>query len=406
MTDKSVSTTSTGGKLTPADTRTTPDGKPYPGFPLFVHQSGRWAKKIRQKLVYFGKVSGGWESALAKYQAEAPHWHAGRRPPENPDGMTVSRLCDHFYAAKEQRRAAGEITVRTLAEYLATCELLVSAFDGNRMVDDLAANDFAKLREQLAKRVGPVRLVNEITRVRGVFRFGYENNLIEKPMRYGTEFARPSKKVLRLHRAEKGAKLFTASEIKTLADAAGVQMQAMILLAINAGLGNGDVSALNHSHLDLSAGTLDFPRPKTGVARRAILWPATVTALKAASKARPTPTDAADIDAAFITKYGRRWATGSQSTAVGLQFSKLLKAQGIDRDGASFYAIRHTFRTIADGSGDQRAIDRIMGHESGHISTAYIERIDDTRLHAVAAHVHAWLYGAPMALAKVKVGAK
>ena len=43
--------------------------KPYPEFPLFPHATGRWAKKIRGKLHYFGPCSDP-NGAVQKYLVE------------------------------------------------------------------------------------------------------------------------------------------------------------------------------------------------------------------------------------------------------------------------------------------------------------------------------------------------
>jgi integrase len=365
--------------------------KPYPEFPLFPHATRRWAKKIRGKMHYFGK----WEDpdgALAKYNEQKDDLHAGRTPRAEPEGLTVRTLANHFLTHKRRLLDNGEITHRTWLEYHGSCERLVTAFGKNRLVDDLAADDFERLRSFIAESWGPIRLGNEIQRVRSIFKYGYEAGLIDKPTRYGPGFKRPSKKVLRLERAKQGPKLFTREEIHKVLTAAPVHLRAMILLGINVGFGNADCGTLPLSALNLETGWIDYPRPKTGIPRRAKLWPETVQALRESLAKRPEPKESKDAGLVFITKYGKSWGKDIPDNPVAKEMRKLLDSLGIN-GRRNFYCLRHTFRTVADESRDQPAIDHVMGHESPHMSTFYRETISDDRLAAVAEHVRTWLFG-------------
>src|SRR6185369_10844686 len=119
--------------------------------------------------------------------------------------------------------------------YRETTDLLVSAFGKTRRADDLAADDFEKLRADMAERWGPVRLGNAITRVKSVFKYGLDNDLLERTPRYGSEFRKPGKAVLRRHRAQNGEKMLEADQLRAVIEAAWMPLRAMILLGINAG---------------------------------------------------------------------------------------------------------------------------------------------------------------------------
>jgi integrase len=262
-------------------------------------------------------------------------------------------------------------------------------------VDDLAADDFGALRAEMAKRWGPVRLGNAVTRVKTVFRYGTDNGLIDKAVRFGTEFRKPDKAVLRRHRAKNGAKMLEAGEVRKLADAADPQLRAMVLLGVNCGFGNTDVATLPLTALDLDGGWVTFPRPKTGIARRCPLWPETVTALRDALAARPAPRHPDAADKVFVTTRGTtvvRVTEKSRTDNVSVTFNDLLTAAGLHRDGLGFYTLRHVFRTVADAARDPVAIDLIMGHADPSMGGHYRERVDDARLRAVADHVHRWLF--------------
>jgi integrase len=382
-------------------TRNSKPSKPYPDFPLTAHPTRRWCKKIRGRLHYFGPW-GDPQGALTKYLEQKDDLHAGRTPRVANDGLTVSGLCNRFLTTKRQLLDTGELSPQSWQDYFLTCERTAKVFGRDRLVTDLAADDFERLRAVLAKQWGPVRLGNTIQRVRSVFKFGYEAGLIDKPVRYGPGFKRPSRKVLRLSRAAKGTKMFEASELKAMLGKASPQLKAMILLAVNCGLGNTDCAGLTVVHLDLAGGWLNYPRPKTGVDRKAKLWPETVAAIRSVLAKRREPKDPAHADLVFLTKYGAPWCTVRTEEqedgtlkivaddSVSKETRKILNGLGINGH-RNFYALRHTFRTIADESRDQPAVDHIMGHARDDMASVYRERISDDRLAAVANHVRQWL---------------
>lgn len=362
--------------------------KPYPEFPLFPHATKRWAKKIRGKMHYFGPWAD-WEGALAKYEAQKDALHAGRTPRADVSGNTVKDMVDAFLVAKRAALNNREITHRTYEVYEAACTRIVEHFR-KRLLADIGIADFAALRSKLAKRWGLKTLGNAITNIRVVFKFAFDNNLIDRPVAYGSAFKAPSKKTMRLDRAKKGTKLFAKEEIRQLISGATVQMKAMILLGINCGFGNSDCGNLPLSAVDLERGWIDYPRPKTGIPRQAPLWPETVEAIKEVLSCREKP---AITEYVFLTHCGSPWAKEKNENPIAKEMMKLLKKLHINgRVGLGFYTLRHTFRTVADESKDQPAVDFIMGHEIPHMSVVYRESISEARLRAVTDYVRAWLF--------------
>ncbi len=87
-------------------------------------------------------------------------------------------LCNRFLTSKLRKLESGRLSPRTLEEYRRTTDRLVRVFGKNRPVADLGADDFEELAIDMSKTCGIVRLGNEITRVKTVFKFAFENRLI------------------------------------------------------------------------------------------------------------------------------------------------------------------------------------------------------------------------------------
>lgn len=400
-------------------------GKDFPkDSPLTAHNNGRFCKKVNGRLHYFGYWADH-AAAVGEWLDQKDDILAGRDPKASRpvEGLTIGDvgakkgLCNHFLTAKWEAVGAGELSPRSWQDYRATCERVQRVFGKTALVSTLTPDDFLRLRKDMAKTLGPVSIGNEITRTRILFNWALGDDdrdpLIEKPIKFGSLFKRPSDKVLRIHkeaqRRKHGARMFEADELRAVIKAANVQFKAMILLAVNAGFGNHDLGTLPLDALDLTRGWVEFMRPKTGEPRRCPLWPETVSAIRDAIARRPTPKNEADDELVFITKRGLCWSKtrncgattndgkpdveGSRDNPVSKEMAKLLKELGLKRPRLNFYCLRHTFQTIGEEGGDQVATRSIMGHapHTRDMGAWYRERIADERLLRVVNHVRNWL---------------
>jgi integrase len=374
--------------------------KPRPDFPLFPHATGRWAKKVRGKLHYLGKVADDpkGERALTLWLEDRDDLLAGMTPrrKRSDDELTVSDLCNHFLIFKEQQKDTGELAPRTFARYKATSELLTKQFGRFRLVADLRTEDFQKLRSTMSKRWGPVAVGNEIQMVRSIFRYGYEAEHMDKPVRFGPGFKKPSAKTIRKTRTANGPRMFTAQQVRLLLAKATPNGKAMILLGINGGLGNTDLAMMPTTAPDLDGGWLDYAREKTAIHRRIPLWNETVTGMREALDNRAEPKSPDDVGLLFIGPRGQSYIGDHKGYRVTAEFDRIAKKAKVQ--GRTFYDLRRTFQTVGEGAADLAAVQAIMGHAAGtsDMSAVYRQTVSDDRLRAVTDHVHDWLFGASL----------
>lgn len=361
----------------------------------FKHRTGRWAKKCRGKLIYLGKVADDpdGKTAWKEWLRIGNDLRNGIEPSKETAAVSLGQLVNEFLNAKRQLVESGERSERTLTELIAGGRVLCKVLGKTHPADSIGPDDFARVRQDIVKRCGSIRSANQISRIKSIFKWGFENGKIPHLPRYG-DFKKPSAKTIRLERAAKGERLFTRDEVLTLLESANVNMRAFVLLGLNAGLGQADIATLpNHA---IKGEWLDYVRPKTGTNRRAWLWPETIAAVQAAAEASGEPTDPADAELLFRTSYGGCWIRmfkGFNDDRLSEQFRELLKRTGLTGRGLSFYRLRHLHRTLTDECLDWPAANAVMGHTDQTMSGIYRERVSDARIRRVCEYVRGWLFG-------------
>jgi hypothetical protein len=382
-----------------------------------------WYKRINGKPSYIvsDKLCPTGEAADAFYQENFKHLWAVKAAPKPVYGsVTVADLFDAHLVVLRGKLAAGELEPMTLAVVCGTYQAFLNAV-GDRPVNSMGPEDFAKANAAWAE-LAPKSRRRKMIVIRGAFKWGCKPPLRLPVPDYGDSFTPPGERVIRRHRAKQraavGLAIFSPEEIRVQLDGVTMTrsngrrfpirpnkaMRAMILLGINAGMGNTDCAALPKAAVNLDTGWIEYPRQKTGAERKAKLWPETVAAIRDYLAVRPKPRDKADAGRLFLTRAGQPYLQMvahredyvERRDEIAELYRRMLKRMDQHRAGRSFYSLRRTFRTLGAETGEEMALNLAMGHagSADDMSRIYTHVILDAKLEAIANHVRARIFTA------------
>ena len=342
-------------------------------FPLTLHPTGQYCKKIKGKFYYFGSDK---QKALERYLEQAFFLHAGKGAKNKSayDNLSLKTLCNLYIDHQESRSAIGEIKSRQVYDQILLLRDFVKYIGPNRVVSDISTIDLQNYRRKVIKSgKAPNTINNRLAAVKAMYNWALDNEIIDNIPNL--------KAIKKITRLKAGRPIFIIDQVKKLLDCADTKMKAMIWLGLNCGFGCTDCAELRWDHLNLTDSRVSLPRGKTGINRNLLLWAETIEALKAVPKSG---------ELVFYTSKKNPWVRTIKSTGkdgrirytnnntISKQFSKLLRKASIKVEkGVGFYTLRRTAATLAAKSGDPFAVQRILGHADLRMATTYVQDISE-----------------------------
>lgn len=340
-------------------------------FPLTLHLTGQYCKKINGKIYYFGKNK---KKALEKYLNQASYLHGSKeKVQKKSDGeMTLKQLCDLYLQYQHLKVQANALTAGHHNEQIASLKKLMSFIGSSRKIDEISTLDLQSYRRKLQKEYSTAHRMNlHISIMKAMFHWATKNDVLNSIPNIDA--------VSRGKIMHKRRMTFSTEDIRQLLDAADANMKAMIWLGVNCGFGCTDCAELKWSNLDLANGRVKLARKKTGILRDLPLWPETVESIKRIPKKGKlvfyTSKGNSFMRTVLKTDNNGNSKYSTQNT-ITPKFSRLIKKAGLKvLKGTGFYTLRRTAATIAARSGDPFAVQHLLGHADLQMATRYVQDV-------------------------------
>lgn len=313
--------------------------------------------------------------------------------------LTLEQVYDKYQAWLWQRLTTGnpkKLARRTYDDAIETLDAFVEIAGPQKRADAVGPNEFSDYsRKHLAGKAASTR------RRRIIYIEAFANwaspgsrkaGLLVRPWQYGPDFAKPSDSEISRAAADSD-KAYTAAQLRQafLRVRRSPMLRAAGWLGLCAAFGPKDLGTLPEAIVDLKEGFIRFPRGKTGVGRLCHLPAAARIAVKRYMDGRGIECDPSASGLVFrsgttglpLFRESDGESPGVRYDSIGNQWSKLT--------GLPFSGLRSTFATHADEHSDQRAVDVVMGHLTGHTKSIrrshYAKRINPERIRQLVSYV-------------------
>jgi integrase len=343
-------------------------------FPLTLHSTGQYCKKIKGKMYYFGSDK---TVALQRYLDQATYLHGCQnnlqQQKQTGDNMTLKQLCDMYLNYQYSKLQANDLTPRHHNDQIDSLNKLMAFLGQNRRIKSISTLDLQNYKRKLQRHYGSVcRLNLHISIMKAMFHWARKNDVLNKNIPNIDAISRG--KII-----HKEKDTFSSEQINRLLSCADVKMRAMIWLGLNCGFGCTDCAELKWADLDIVNARVTLPRKKTGISRDLPLWPETIESLGKLPRTGKL---------VFYTSRGNPYIQTLLKTdgngngkytilnIITPLFTRLIKRAGLNvPKGTGFYTLRRTAATIAARSGDPFAVQRLLGHADLQMATRYVQDV-------------------------------
>ena len=342
-------------------------------FPLTLHPTGQYCKKIKGKLHYFGVDK---TKALQRYMEQATRLHTGRSSPSEStsEEISIKTLCNLYLEFQESKMLQGELSSRHFSDQINSLRKLTKFLGPHSLTSEIITLELQNYKRKLVQHFGSKHRINlHLAIMKAMFHWAKKNEILREIPNIDA--------VSKMKLVKEERPTFSVKQINQLIEKASPQLQAMIWLGLNCGFGGTDCSDLLWKNIDMGNRRIQLSRRKTGVNRNLPLWEETIDILKRLPRGR---------DRVFNTPTGKAWVRTKHTVdvkgnmkftridSVSKEFSKLMKSTKMRKDpGMGFYTLRRTAATLAAKSGDPFAVKELLGHADLTMATTYVQDVSE-----------------------------